>query len=190
MINRFAEVGCSIADRLILLDALNSHYEILFASDGSDVSEVPSVIPSAMIWIHDRDRAVVVIAIQQLDEAAKYDTLVLIRPYTRHADGSRVLCDPLPEDHPRCSTAAKEAAMALSIHVEERRLGGASAEPKEARTVDYSEVMPQRGDIRLFLEVRDHVSGIQNKAEFHQGFDRNIWVRVTPEEPDPDDAKD
>ena len=87
MIEHLVQSGRLIADHLLLLDALDSHYEILVASDGSDIIEDPSVLPAGMIWIHDRDRAVVVIAVQRREVADKYVAAILIRPYTRDVVG-------------------------------------------------------------------------------------------------------
>jgi hypothetical protein len=53
MIKELVQCGRSAADRLILRDALNSHYESLIASDGSDVTDDVSDRPNALVWIYN-----------------------------------------------------------------------------------------------------------------------------------------
>jgi hypothetical protein len=79
------------------------------------------VTPSAMIWIHDRDQAAIVVIVQRQNTDAEYLTQVLIRPYIRDAGGRPILCERFPKNHRRCQVAAKEAAFALCIHMAERR---------------------------------------------------------------------
>ena len=126
MIKDLVQYGCSAADRLILRDALNSHYESLIARDGSDVTADVSVLPKALVWIYDLEQTVVVVAVQRQGMDTKYIAEVSIRPYTLDAAGRRIMCDPLPEEHDRCKTAAYEAALALAVHVAQRRLGATS----------------------------------------------------------------
>ena len=159
MIKELVKFGRSAADRLILLDALNSHYESLIASDGSDVTDDVSVLPNALVWIYDLEQAVVVVAVQRQGTDTEYLTEVMIRPYTRDAAGRRIMCDPLPEKHDQCQTAAHEAALALAVHVAERRLGAASDRPAEPCACDYAKGIPQRGDPNLIATVRGWVSG-------------------------------
>src|SRR4051812_10590609 len=109
MIEDLVQYGRSTADRLVLLDTLDSHYESLIAADGSDVTNDIGILPKALVWIYDLEQAVVVVAVQRQDADIKYLAEVLIRPYTRDGAGRRVMCDPLPEDHDRCQTAASEA---------------------------------------------------------------------------------
>ena len=99
MIKELVKCGRFTADRLILRDALNSHYESLIASDGSDVTDDVSVLPNALVWIYDLEQAVVVVAVQRQGTDTKYLAEASIRPYTRDAAGRRIMCDPLPEDH-------------------------------------------------------------------------------------------
>ena len=134
MIKDLVQYGRSAADRLILRDALNSHFVSLIASDGSDVTNDVSVLPNALVWIYDLEQAVVVVAVQRQGTDTKYLAEVSIRPYTLDAAGRRIMCDPLPENDNRCQAAAYEAALALAVHVAERRLGAASDRPAELLT--------------------------------------------------------
>lgn len=159
MIKELVKCGRFTADRLILRDALNSHYEALIASDGSDVTDDVSVLPNALVWIYDLEQAVVVVAVQRQGTDAKYLAEASIRPYARDAAGRRIMCDPLPEEHDRCQTAAHEAALALAVHVAERRLGAASDRPAEPCALDYAKGIPQLGDPSLIATVRGWVRG-------------------------------
>lgn len=97
MIKDLVQYGRSAADRLILLDALNSqHYELLIALDGSDVTNDVSVLPNAPVWIYDLEQAVVVVAVQQEGMDTKYVAEVAIGLYTRDAAGRRIMCGQLP----------------------------------------------------------------------------------------------
>jgi hypothetical protein len=158
MIKDLVRSGRSTADRLILLDVLNSqHYESLIALDGSDVTNDVSVLPNALVWIYDLEQAVVVVAVQQEGTDIKYVAEVSIRPYTRDAAGRRIMCGQLPEEHDRCQTAASEAALALAVHVAERRLGGASHRPTESQALHYTQGIPQQADLSLIVAVRERV---------------------------------
>jgi hypothetical protein len=158
MVKELVQYGRSVADRLIQRDALNSHYESLIASDGSDVTDNVCVLPNALVWIYDLEQAVVVVAVQWQGTDTGYLAEVLIRPYTRDAAGGRFMCDPLPEEHDRCQAAAHEAALALAVHVAERRLGAASDRPAESPTLHYTKGIPQFGDLSLLVAVRERVS--------------------------------
>jgi hypothetical protein len=144
MIRELARLGLSAADRLILRDALNTHYESVIASDGSDVTNDVSVLPNALVWIYDLEQAVVVVAVQQQGTDTQYLAEVSIRPYTLDTAGRRIMCDPLPEDDDRCQTAVHEAALALAVHVAERRLGAASNRPAEPRALHYKRASRNR----------------------------------------------
>jgi hypothetical protein len=165
MIKELARLGLSAADRLILRDALNTHYESVIASNGSDVTNDVSVLPNALVWIYDLEQAVVVVAVRRQAMDTEYLAEVSIRPYTLDAAGRRIMCDPLPEDDNRCQAAAHEAALALAVHVAERRLGAASDRPAEPRTFDYTKGIPQQGDLSLLTAVRERVSGKREATE-------------------------
>ena len=169
MIKDLVQCGRSAADRLILRDALSSHYVSLIASDGSDVTNDVSVLPNALVWIYDLEQAVVVVAVQRQGTDTKYLAEVSIRPYTLDAAGRRIMCDPLPEDDDRCQTAAHEAALALVVHVAERRLGAASDRPAEPRTFDYTKGIPQQGDLSLLTAVRERVTGKREATKSRRG---------------------
>ena len=169
MIKELVQCGRSAADRLILRDALNSHYELLIASDGSDVTDNISVLPEALVWIYDLEQAVVVVAVQRQGTDTEYLAAVLIRPYTRDAAGRRIMCDPLPEEHDRCQTAAHEAALALAVHVAERGLRAASDRPAESPTLHYTKGIPQFGDPGLLVAVRERASKNHRAMEFGGG---------------------
>ena len=75
------------------------------------------------------------------------------------------MCGQLPEEHDRCQTAASEAALALAVHVAERRLGAASDRPAEPRAFDYTKGIPQQADLSLIVAVRERVSGKRGGTE-------------------------
>ena len=159
MIKELVKCGRFTADRLILRDALNSHYKLLIASDGSDVTDDVSVLPNALVWIYDLEQAVVVVAVQRQGTDSEYLAEASIRPYTRDASGRQIMCDALHQDHDRCQTAAHEAALALAVHVAERRLGAASDRPAEPCAIDHAKGFPQLGDFSLIATVRGWVRG-------------------------------
>ena len=169
MIKDLVQYGRSAADHLILRDALNSHYKSLIAPDGSDVTADVSVLPKALVWIYDLEQTVVVVAVQRQGTDTKYIAEVSIRPYTLDAAGRRIMCDPLPEEHDRCQTAAYEAALGLAVHVAQRRLGAASDRPAEPRALHYTKGIPQRGDLSLLVAVRDRVRGKREATGSRQG---------------------
>jgi hypothetical protein len=169
VIKDLIEYGCSVADRLILRDALNTHYESLIASDGSNVTNDVSVLPGALVWIYDLEQAVVVVAVQRQATDTEYLAEASIRPYTLDAAGRQIMCGQLPEEHDRCQTAASEAALALAVHVAERRLGAASDRPAESRALHYTKGIPQQGDISLLVAVRERVSGTRGAKESRRG---------------------
>jgi hypothetical protein len=164
MIKDLVQYGRSAADRLILRDSLN-YYESLIASDGSDVTGDVGVLPEALVWIYDLEQAAVVVAVQRQGTDTKYLAEVSIRPYIIDGAGKRIMCDPLPEDHDLCQTAASEAALALAVHVAQRRLGAAWDRPAEPRTFDYIKGIPQQGDLSLLTAVRERVSGNRRATE-------------------------
>ena len=169
MIRELAELGVSTADRLIKRDALNRHYESLIASDGSDVTNDVSVLPNALVWIYDADQAVVIIAVQLQGKDTKYLAEVSVRPYTLDAGGRRAMCGQLAEEHDRCRTAAREAALALAIHVAERRLRAASDRPAEPRARNYTIAVLQECDASLLAAVRELVSGKSGSTKVRRG---------------------
>jgi hypothetical protein len=168
MIKDLVLYGRSAADRLILRDALNSHYESLIALNGSDVTNDVSVLPNALVWIYDLEQAVVVVAVQRQGTDTEYLAEVSIRPYTIDAAGRQIMCGPLPEGHDRCQTAASEAALALAVHVAQRRLGAASDRPAKSRELHYTKCIPQQGDLSLLVAVRERVRATGGGTEFRR----------------------
>lgn len=135
MIEDLAQAGRATADRLVLADALVCDYVKLIASDGADVTRDLTVIPTAMIWVCDRERAVVVVAVERQDSDTNYLADVSIRPYARDSCDRRIITGALPETHERCQMATRAAALALAVHRAERRLLIESLDLKETHRV-------------------------------------------------------
>jgi hypothetical protein len=89
------------------------------------------------------------------------------------------MCGQLPEEHDRCQTAASEAALALAVHVAERRLGAALDRPAEPRTFDYTKGIPQQADLSLIVAVRERVSG--NRRHGVSATQRHVVRYRSPE---------
>jgi len=182
VIKDLGQYGSSAADRLILRDALSSHYELLIASDGRHVTDDVNVLPEALVWIYDLEQAVVVVAVQRQGMDTKYIAEVSIRPYTLDAAGRRIMYDPLPEEHDRCKTAAYEAALALAVHVAQRRLGAASYRPVESRALHYTRDIPQQGDLSLLVAVRERIMTTREATESRRGS--NVSGETDPQNTD------